>query len=90
MDTNQPKSFEGLKERLDSYYQWPAVFPFKFIVPIEQYSQVVELLDDSNIKEKYSAQRRFVSLTSEKKLFSSDDVIKVYKIMEKIPGIITL
>ena len=90
MEINQPDPFEGFKERLDSYYQWPTVFPFKFIVPIEQYYQVVELLDDSNIKKRYSAQRRFVSFTSEKKVLSSEDVINVYKIMGKIPGIITL
>ncbi len=82
--------YGSLKERLDAHYTWPNVYLFKFIVPREQSNQVIELLDDTNLKKKYSAKGRFVSFSCEKLVQSSDEVIALYRLMEKIPGIITL
>ena len=90
MSSKEENDYGSLKERLDAHYTWPSVYLFKFIVPREQSNQVVELLDDTNLKEKYSAKGRFVSFSCEKLVQSSEEVIAVYRLMEKIPGIITL
>ena len=90
MSPKDSNSYESLKERLDAHYTWPNVYLFKFIVPRERSNQVIELLDDTNLKEKYSAKGRFVSFSCEKLVQSSDEVIALYRLMEKIPGIITL
>lgn len=90
MSSDANKGYEGLKERLDAHYTWPSVYLFKFIVPRKQSNQVIELLDDTHLKEKYSAKGRFVSFSCEKLVHSSDEVIALYRLMEKIPGIITL
>lgn len=90
MSTDSTNGYDSLKERLDAHYTWPSVYLFKFIVPREQSNQVIELLDDASLKEKYSAKGRFVSFSCEKLVQSSDEVIALYRLMEKIPGIITL
>ncbi|MAH39824.1 MAG: DUF493 domain-containing protein [Puniceicoccaceae bacterium] len=90
MSSKDDNDYESLKQRLDSHYTWPCAYLFKFIVPREQSNQVIELLDDTKLKEKYSAKGRFVSFSCEKLVQSSDEVIALYRLMEKIPGIITL
>ena len=50
-----PNTVESFKSSLDAYYTWPASFPFKFIVPIEQSNQVIELLDDPNLTSRPSS-----------------------------------
>ena len=90
MSPKDVNDYGSLKESLDAHYTWPNVYLFKFIVPREQSNQVIELLDDTNLKKKYSAKGRFVSFSCEKLVQSSDEVIALYRLMEKIPGIITL
>ena len=90
MSPKDGNDYGSLKERLAAHYTWPNVYLFKFIVPREQSNQVIELLDDTNLKKKYSAKGRFVSFSCEKLVQSSDEVIALYRLMEKIPGIITL
>ena len=90
MSINKNTNLNGLKKRLNENYTWPSRFPFKFIVPVEQSNQVIELLDDNDIKIRYSSKGNYASFTSEKEVNSATEVINVYKIMEKIPGIISL
>ena len=90
MDFKADKAYDGLKERLNVHYTWPSLYLYKFIVPREQSNQVIEMLDDTNLKEKYSSKGHYVSFSCEKLVQSADEVIAFYRLMEKIPGIITL
>lgn len=85
-----PDSVESFKSSLDAYYTWPALFPFKFIVPIEQANQVIEMLDDPNLTSRPSANGRYRAFSLEKMMHSSDEVIAVYQQMTRIPGIISI
>ena len=83
-------SIESFKSSLDAHYEWPARFPFKFIVPVEQSNQVIELLNEDHLESRPSSKGRFVAFTLEKEVQSSDEVIALYETMSRIPGIITL
>lgn len=83
-------AIESFKSSLDAHYEWPALFPFKFIVPIEQSNQVIELLNVDHLQSRASSKGRYVAYTLEKEVQSSDEVIALYKTMSRIPGIITL
>lgn len=83
-------SIDSFRSSLDAHYDWPSVFPFKFIVPVEQSNQVIELLDVDDLQSRSSSKGRFVAFTLEKEMHSSDEVIALYERMSRIPGIITL
>ncbi len=83
-------SVESFKSSLDAHYNWPSVFPFKFIVPAQQANQVIELLNTDHLESRDSSNGRFVAFTLEKEVQSSDEVVALYETMSHIPGIITL
>lgn len=83
-------SVESFKSSLDAYYTWPALFPFKFIVPIKQANQVIEMLDDSNLTSRPSTNGRYQAFSLEKMVSSSEEIISIYERMERIPGIISI
>ena len=83
-------SIDSFRISFDAHYDWPSVFPFKFIVPVEQSNQVIELLDVDDLQSRSSSKGRFVAFTLEKEMQSSDEVIALYERMSRIPGIITL
>ena len=85
-----PDSVESFKSSLDDYYSWPATFPFKFIVPIEQANQVIELIDDPNLTSRPSTNGRYRAFSLDKIVHSSDEVVAVYIKMNLIPGIISI
>lgn len=85
-----PNSVKSFKSSLDAYYSWPAYFPFKFIVPIEQANQVIELLDDPNLTSRPSANGRYRAFSLDKQMNSSEEVIAIYEMMTPIPGIISI
>lgn len=84
------KSVESFKSSLDHNYEWPALFPFKFIVPKERSEQLLELLGDATLSSRPSSNGRFIAYTMEKEVFSSDEVIAIYSQVSEVPGIITL
>ena len=84
------KSVESFKSSLEANYQWPAVFPFKFIVPKERSEQLIKLLGDASLSPRHSSGGRFIAYTMEKEVASSDEVIALYNQVSEIPGIITL
>ena len=85
-----PDSVESFKSSLDAYYTWPASFPFKFIVPIEQANQVIELLDDPNLTSRPSTNGRYRAFSLDKMVHSSEEVVAIYEKMMLIPGIISI
>jgi uncharacterized protein len=80
----------ALKKKLEAHYQWPAAYPFKFIVKEEQVATVQALFPEDCFSTKLSAQGRYTSMTLEKVMSSSDEVLAVYKKVQGVPGLLAL
>ena len=87
--TNQ-KSLASFRSSLDANYQWPCLFPFKFIVPAAQIKTVLDLFADDPVQERKSSNGRFTAFTLELYVHSSDEVIAIYQRVAQIPGVISL
>ena len=83
-------SFNAFKETLDQQHQWPGVYMFKFIVPEGKEGGISRLFPDTKLKSKKSKSGKYISLTAEITIESSDQVIKIYKEAQKIEGVIAL
>lgn len=84
------KNWDNFKELLDQKYDWPSEYVFKFIVPLEQEKEIVELFCDYSLEKKTSKTNKFVSLGLRKICQNSDEVISIYKMVSTIKGIISL
>ena len=83
-------SLESFRSSLDANYDWPCIFPFKFIVPKEQCGQVLELFADDPVKANASSTGRFTAYTMEIHVHSCDEVIAIYQRVAQVPGVISL
>jgi hypothetical protein len=88
MDANWYTSF---REKLDQHYAWPSLYVFKFIVPAHKQQELRQLFPRHvTSTEKQSEKGKYVSLTYQMMMPSSDSVIKVYKKASVIEGIVAL
>ncbi|MBN8576783.1 MAG: DUF493 family protein [Cytophagales bacterium] len=87
MNTEQINSF---KEKLDQHYAWPALYTFKFIVPIEKQAELKGLFPNHSSSEKLSANGKYTSITLQMMMASSQAVIDIYLTASKIEGLIAL
>lgn len=86
-----PDWFISFQEKLDKHYAWPSVYIFKFIVPSSKEVQLRGLFPlHTTVTEKSSGKGRYVSLTYEMMMPSSQSVIEVYKKASVIEGIVAL
>lgn len=83
-------SIEALKQKLDDFYQWPASYPFKFIVRHEQVAELEALFPGDTFSTKPSANGKYTGMTLEKVMQSSDDVLAVYEKVKVVPGLMAL
>lgn len=83
-------SIESFKEKLDKEYNWPSLYTFKFIVPSGKEDEIKQLFSNHNIREKYSSNGNYVSVTAEVMVQSSDRVIEYYLEANKVEGVIAL
>ena len=81
---------ESFRSSLDANYDWPAIFPFKFIVPKDQTEQVLELFADDPVRANESSSGRFIAYTMEINVHSCDEVIAIYQRVAQVPGVISL
>jgi uncharacterized protein len=87
---NKNNSLQSFRASLDANYDWPSVYPFKFIVPSDQSQAVLELFADDPVREKSSSSGRFIAYTMEMHMHSCDEVIAIYQRVAQIPGVISL
>lgn len=85
----QENNFDTLKEKLDKQ-EWPAIYLFKFIVPIEKIDEVTALFEKQDTKTKISRNGNYISLTAKPFMYSSEKVIEIYKKATRIEGLIAL
>ena len=76
--------------KLDEHYSWPALYIFKFIVPIGKEDELKRLFPLHTSKDKLSTQGNYISVTFQMMMPSSDSVIEIYKRVAAIEGIIAL
>jgi hypothetical protein len=83
------EDFKGLEERLDKL-DWPSVYMFKFIVPIDKEEELMLLFNSTPVERKISKTGKYVGITSSYWIESGSDVIAVYKKAATIEGIVSL
>ena len=85
------KDFDQFRKLLDEQCQWPSVYTFKFIVPkarAEELLAVFRSCPEVSVRE--SSQGKYLSVTANMVLSSSDGVVAVYEAVGEIEGIIAL
>lgn len=86
-----PNWFITFKEKLDQHYAWPALYVFKFIVPVERKDELLEMFPRHvTSTEKTSGKGNYASLTYQMMMPSSESVIDVYKKVATIEGLVAL
>lgn len=84
------KSLDSFRSSLDANYDWPCLYPFKFIVPKDKVDQVLDLFADDPVRAKDSSSGRFTAFTMEMNMHSCDEVIAVYQRVAQVEGVISL
>ncbi|TRX61328.1 DUF493 domain-containing protein [Fulvivirga sp. M361] len=83
-------SIESFREKLDQEYNWPSLYTFKFIVPVDNISALKKIFQNHTVTEKKSRNGNYVSITAEVMAQSSDYIINVYLEANKVEGVISL
>lgn len=79
------------REKLDKHYAWPSLYTFKFIIPAGKELDLRKLFPlHTTSTEKSSEKGKYISLTYQMMMPSSDSVIEVYKKASVIEGIVAL
>ena len=84
MDTDQ------FRVALQEVHDWPCIYSYKFIVKIDQETELLDRLADKAISKRYSSSHKYVSVTAEAKANNPDEVIAVYRDIATIEGVIPL
>ncbi len=69
----------SFQETLDAFYCWPCTYTFKFIVHREDLRAILNLFSGDTVRTRHSARGRYVALTMERRVASSEEVIDVYR-----------
>ena len=86
------EQFDNLRRNLE-LQEWPSVYLFKFISPSDSeiIARITVLFDQgSDLKYKESKKGKYVSVSVKEMMMDADSVIKKYKQISKIPGVIAL
>jgi putative lipoic acid-binding regulatory protein len=87
MDQEWMKSF---RQKLDQHYAWPSLYMFKFIVPTGKEADVKKLFPKHTSSEKHSKEGKYISVTVQMMMPSSEAVVEVYEQASAIDGLIAL
>ncbi len=86
----EDKSLDNLRAKLDEFYTWPSLYMFKFIAPMSRVDELKGLFKGRPFTARFSRTGKYVSITSEWELGSSEEVISYYREAKKIRGVIAL
>lgn len=84
------ESFAKFREVLEQQHNWPSLYMFKFIAPKGKEKEVKKLFPKNDVVQKASRGGNYYSLTVKMLIKSSEEIIKVYKEVHKIDGVIPL
>jgi putative lipoic acid-binding regulatory protein len=80
----------NFREKLDVHYAWPSLYTFKFIVPTEREEDLKNLFPKHTTSSKLSKNGKYISITINMMMPSSEAVVDVYQRASVIEGIIAL
>ncbi len=80
----------AFKQKLDENHDWPCVYLFKFIVPVAKKDAFNTIFPVEDLTFKSSKGGKYVSVTANVYMQSSDEVISIYEKAYKVEGIISL
>jgi putative lipoic acid-binding regulatory protein len=75
---------------LDEHHIWPTEYIFKFVVLAGQVDELANILDDERIVLKPSSKGKYIRVTLQTIMNSSNEVIKVYEKVGQMEGVIAL
>ena len=81
---------EAFREKLDQYYAWPSLYMFKFIVPADKVTDVKKLFPQHSVDVRPSKNGKYMSITLQMMMPSSQAVVDVYKTAAQVQGLIAL
>jgi len=87
MDEGWVKTFA---EKLDTFYAWPSLYTFKFIVKAGQEEELRKLFPLHTDTAKSSKNGNYTSITFQMMMPNAQSVISVYEKASVIEGIIAL
>ena len=90
---NSKDPYENLRLELSKTKDWPLVYMFKFIIPSDP--NRIELIkskfnSESIVTSRESANGKYTSITITEAMISADEIIRKYKDMEGVEGLIAL
>ena len=89
--TSSKNKTKHFKELLDQHHDWPSTYTFKFIVAKDRVERVLDLFEARDtISTRPSRHGRYISVTANCEVSSSDEVIAVYEAAATIKGVIPL
>lgn len=83
-------NYNAFKERLDNNHAWPSMYMFKFIVPREQKEEIDRLFPKNELRQKYSKNGKYISITAEIMMGSSEEVMHIYERAHQVKDVIAL
>jgi hypothetical protein len=86
----EDQSLLSLQAKLDEFYTWPSPYMFKFIAPMARVDELADLFKGKPFTTRFSRTAKYVSITAEWELTSSEEVIFFYREAKKIKGVIAL
>jgi len=90
MDTSPGHDIEKFRNLLNQEYQWPDEYVFKFIVPENKKTQILEALPPVKYSERTSKKGAYTALTIRLVMKSANEVISIYQKVGEIEGVIAL
>lgn len=81
---------QKFKTLLDSQYQWPNKYLFKFIVPMGELEKLSAIFKGEDISVRPSKKGNYFGVTVLAHKNSSEEVIQIYSLTRMISGILSL
>jgi hypothetical protein len=76
---------------LDESYKWPAIYPFKFIVPSGEGKNLEQMMPKAEkVESRISAEGKYTAYTFHCAMGSGREVLDVYAKVKSIPGLFSL
>lgn len=77
-------------DALFSKIEFPAIYPIKFIVPVEKYDELMKVLEQIETEVKFSKKSNYASVSAKPYVYSKENLIEIYMNASKIEGLISL
>ena len=91
---NTEEFYLGFLKKLKISHSWPGNYMFKFIMPSNSayIEELISIFDDIdvNISRKYSANKKFLSISFNTYLDFTEEVVRIYKKTSHFEGLIRL